>query len=228
MPHKIIIAIDGHSACGKSTLAKDLARELNYLYVDSGAMYRATTFFFIENNIDIKQEAAMITALNEMNLTLQTGNDGTSAIFLNDDQLTDQLRTSRVNSKVSEISALKPVRSHLVKIQQHLGKRRGIVMDGRDIGSVVFPDAELKIFLTASLEVRVQRRFLEAKRKGLETSIADVTLNLQHRDHIDSTREESPLTQTPDAVVIDNTNLTRVEQLAMVAALANLRIHLAE
>jgi cytidylate kinase len=101
-------------------------------------------------------------------------------------------------------------------------------MDGRDIGSVVFPDAELKIFLTASLEVRVQRRFLEAKRKGLETSIADVTLNLQHRDHIDSTREESPLTQTPDAVVIDNTNLTRVEQLAMVAALANLRIHLAE
>ena len=225
MSDRIIIAIDGHSACGKSTLAKDLAREFKYLYVDSGAMYRATAFYFIQNGIDVSDEVGMLSALTEMKLTLHSNYDGESKIFLDHQQLTDQLRTSVVNARVSEISAIKRVRTHLVSIQQQIGQKRGIVMDGRDIGSVVFPDAELKIFLTASLEVRVQRRFLEAKKKDLDMSLSDITTNLRHRDHIDSTREESPLTQTRDAVVIDNTNLTQAEQLAMVVALARLRMH---
>ncbi|MCB0689335.1 MAG: (d)CMP kinase [Saprospiraceae bacterium] len=224
MAKRIIVAIDGHSACGKSTLAKDLAERLHYLYVDSGAMYRAATFNFLSEKIDLTDDQAVLSALNHMGLSLRIDAQGQSGVYLAERRLVDQLRTPEVNNLVSEVSARPEVRSFLVAMQQQIGKQRGVVMDGRDIGSVVFPDAEVKIFLTASIDVRVQRRYLEAHSKGLKMSHEEVRENLLHRDHIDSTRSTSPLIKTSDAVVIDNSNLTRKEQLAMVEALACLRM----
>jgi CMP/dCMP kinase len=224
MPNRIIIAIDGHSACGKSTLAKDLAQALNYLYVDSGAMYRATTYYFIENNVQLQDPLSVEQALTRMPLLLAINPDGASGLYLGQEYLTNQIRSLEVNARVSQVSAIGMVRKAMVKIQQEVGKNRGIVMDGRDIGSVVFPNAELKIFLTASLAVRADRRLKEVQEKALQMTHQDIEKNLRQRDYIDSTRTESPLIQTDDAVVIDNTNLTREEQLAMVLALARLRM----
>lgn len=224
MSSKIIIAIDGHSACGKSTLANDLAHSLNYLYVDSGSMYRATTYYFILNKVDVNNMMAVENALLQMPLDLRIISEDESGLFMANEYLSKQLRTTAINSKVSEISSIRLVRKKMVEIQQKIGIKKGIVMDGRDIGSVVFPQAELKIFLTASLAVRIQRRYDEAQLKGFGMTKAEVEQNLKHRDHIDSTRSESPLIQTTDAVVIDNTNLSREEQLAMILALARLRM----
>ena len=223
MAKRIIIAIDGHSACGKSTLAKDLARLLEYHYVDSGALYRATTHFFLAHGVDPADAQAVEKALSEMDLDLRLDDHGNSQLYLGEMLLDEQLRTAPVNKMVSEVAALLSVRQHLLHMQQNMGLQRGVVMDGRDIGSVVFADAELKIFLTASIEIRAQRRFAEVTAKGIKMSLQDIKENLKHRDHLDSTRAESPLVQTADAVVIDNSNLTRQEQLAMILALAKIR-----
>ncbi|MDH3650732.1 MAG: (d)CMP kinase [Saprospiraceae bacterium] len=219
----IIIAIDGLSACGKSTLAKDLANQLNYLHIDSGAMYRATTYFFLINKVDLDQPKQIEKALQDITLTFKTTKHKTSLI-LNGKLLEDQLRTQQVDELVSKVAAISAVRKKMVKIQQAMGQDKWLIMDGRDIGTVVFPNATLKIFLTASLEVRTQRRLQEISgRKNIPTE-SDVRDNLVIRDKIDSTRSDSPLVQAPDSVVIDNSNLTRIEQLVMSHALAKKRI----
>ena len=220
----IIIAIDGFSACGKSTLAQDLARSLGYRHIDSGAMYRATTFFFQQEHVDINDLVSVKRALDKMDLSLRQDESGQSSLFLGEIQLDEELRTKKVSQYVSEVAAIPIIRDLLVKKQQALGASKGIIMDGRDIGSVVFPNASLKIFLTASLAVRIARRFAEVTDKGLRMTQEEVTQNLKHRDHIDSTRSTSPLIQVADAVVIDNTNLTREEQIEMILALARIRM----
>ena len=224
MAQDIIIAIDGHSACGKSTLAKDLAKEIGYRHIDSGAMYRAVTLHFITQKVDIKNLLEIEKAVQTLDLSLKVTKEGKTDIYLNQHPVDQALRSSLVNGLVSEISTLVPVRKKLVHLQQQLGRHQGIVMDGRDIGSVVFPNAVLKIFLTATLEKRVQRRLSEMLQKQMTITSIEVEDNLKHRDMVDSTRAESPLLQTKDAVVIDNTNLSRQEQLAMVLALAKIRI----
>lgn len=225
MTKRITIAIDGHSACGKSTLARDLAASLNYLHVDSGAMYRATTYFFILNDINPADQIAVLQALDEMNLDMRIDPDGKSTLYFGELQLTEELRSIEVNQKVSEVAAIREVRERLVHIQQKIGSSdQGVVMDGRDIGSVVFPQAELKLFVTASLAVRVERRYKEMLEKSIQMSYEEIKKNLQYRDHIDSTRDVGPLIQTIDAIVLDNSNLTREEQLAMIIALAKIRM----
>jgi len=218
----ITIAIDGFSSCGKSTLARDVAAALNYIYVDSGAMYRATTLHFLREAIDIKSPDAVEASLRRLNLGFQ--NEGThQRVLLGGHVVEDELRTMKVSELVSPVATLSSVRRELVAQQQRVGARGGIVMDGRDIGTVVFPHAELKLFVTASQAERVRRRTHELTQRGHAISTADVAKNLASRDHIDSTRADSPLTQSDDAVVIDNTNLTRAEQAAMATALARER-----
>jgi len=212
--HKIIIAIDGYSSCGKSTLAKQLAQKLGYNYIDSGAMYRAITLYFIRNNVDIKDANEILAALANIHLSFEVNeNTGESEIHLNDEDVERLIRELLVADKVSEVAAIKEVRSFAVGQQKKMGKKKGIVMDGRDIGTTVFPDAELKIFLTADPGVRVQRRFEEMYLTNPEVSLEEVRHNLELRDYIDTSRKESPLKQADDAVVLDNTNLTREEQL---------------
>lgn len=220
---KIIIAIDGHSSCGKSTLANDLSEHFGYLYISSGAMYRAVTLYFLENNVDIKDAAAVETALEKIEIHFEI-HDGVTLTFLNGKNVEDEIRAMPVSNFVSPVSTISAVRRAMVFQQQELGKTKGIVMDGRDIGTVVFRDAELKIFLTADIQTRAQRRYDEMEKKGLNVSFEEVQSNLTHRDHIDSTREDSPLMKAKDAVVIDNSNLTKTEQLAMIISLVNLRI----
>ena len=212
MNTKITIAIDGHSACGKSTLAKDLAKELNYIYIDSGAMYRAVTLFLLQNNIPISSEYITPEILQKIHITFQQVNKKNHT-FLNGTDVEDAIRSMEVSNVVSEVAAISAIRRFLVKQQQLLGEVKGIVMDGRDIGTVVFPDAELKLFMTASTEVRAQRRLKELTEKGKNTTLEQVKANLQHRDHIDSTREDSPLRKAEDAIVLDNSNLTPKEQI---------------
>lgn len=219
----ITIAIDGFSSCGKSTLAKDLAARLNYGYVDSGAMYRAVTLYFIRRGISITDHDAIYRALRRIHIEFKYVNNQNTT-FLNGENVESQIRQMRVSNLVSPVAAIPEVRDELVRLQRELGKNKGIVMDGRDIGTVVFPDARLKIFLTASLKVRVQRRFLELQTKGVKVTLTEVERNLTERDKIDSTRSKSPLTQAKDAVLIDNSNLTRLEQLEMVTALAKFRM----
>ncbi len=209
---KIIVAIDGYSSCGKSTLAKALAKLLGYTYLDSGAMYRAATLFFLRNGTDIQDEAAVVKALEGIHIRFILNPNGNRTI-LNEEDVENEIRSMEVSRMVSEVSAISPVRRAMVRQQQAMGKAKGIVMDGRDIGTVVFPDAELKIFLTARQDVRVQRRFQELRAKGIEISLEEVEENLVHRDLIDSTREDSPLTQATDAIVLDNSDLTPDEQL---------------
>ncbi|NND31515.1 MAG: (d)CMP kinase [Saprospiraceae bacterium] len=220
---KIVVAIDGHSGCGKSTLARDLAREIGFRHIDSGSMYRAVTFYFLENKINAKNQSELSDAISSLDLSMQINPDGTTALYLGEQLMTTQLRTAAVNESVSEIASIPAIRSHLVAIQQGLGQHGGVVMDGRDIGSVVFPGAQLKIFLTASLLKRVERRRLELERNEINISADEIRKNLKHRDHVDSTRKVSPLLQMEDAVLIDNTNLSRQEQLAMVVALVKVR-----
>lgn len=213
--NNFIIAIDGFSSCGKSTVAKAVARKLQFVFIDSGAMYRAVTLYFLRHAIDIKNTDAVKAALANIQIDFVPNFDSVH-ILLNEEDVSDEIRTMHVSDHVSEVSAIKEVRHAMVKQQQQLGRRRNIVMDGRDIGTTVFPDANLKIFMTASPEVRAHRRFAELSAKGEQVSMDDVRQNLAHRDHIDSTREESPLRQAEDAIVLDNSHLTQEQQLQMV------------
>ena len=213
---KITIAIDGYSSCGKSTMAKDLAREIGYIYIDSGAMYRAVTLyslqkgFFSEKGIDTE---ALKTAMPDIHISFRLNPETQRPMtFLNDTNVEDAIRSMEVSSHVSPIAALGFVREALVKQQQEMGKAKGIVMDGRDIGTVVFPDAELKIFVTATPEIRAQRRYDELKAKGQEASFDEILENVKQRDYIDQNREVSPLRKAEDALLLDNTDLSIEEQ----------------
>jgi len=208
---KIVIAIDGLSACGKSTLAKDLAKRLDYIYVDSGAMYRAVTLYSIEQNISLEE---LPSKLQEINITFEVKNDS-QAVLLNGKDVTLDIRSKGVNELVSPVAAISEVRSFLVAQQKQYGKQKAIVMDGRDIGTVVFPDAEMKFFISADLDVRTDRRTSELAEIGKTMSREEIQANLKTRDHIDSTRADSPLKKAEDAVEIDNSDLTKVEQLEL-------------
>lgn len=222
---KITIAIDGHSSCGKSTMAKDLARELEYVYVDTGAMYRAVTLYCIQNGL-IDGEKVDVEALrghmDNVKISFQFNQEtGRPDTYLNGVRVEDTIRTMEVSSKVSYIAVIDFVRSAMVAQQQEMGKDGGIVMDGRDIGTTVFPNAELKIFVTASAEVRAQRRYDELTAKGEKCNYEEILKNVQERDYIDSHREVSPLRQADDAVVLDNSNMTIPEQKAWLITKAN-------
>lgn len=214
---KITIAIDGFSSCGKSTMAKDLAREIGYIYVDTGAMYRSVTLYALrhgmfrgDGSIDT---GALEAAMPEIRITFKLNKEtGRPDTYLNDELVEKDIRTMEVSSKVSPIAALPFVRKALVEQQQMMGREKGIVMDGRDIGTAVFPDAELKVFVTASAEVRAQRRYDELKAKGMEADYASILKNVEERDYIDSHREVSPLRKADDAIELDNSHMTIAEQ----------------
>jgi|SRR5690606_6310843 cytidylate kinase len=210
-----IIAIDGFSSCGKSTVAKAIAKKLNFVFVDSGSMYRAVTLYILRNNVDLEDNEAINKALENIHIDFIPNTEKTQ-ILLNGEDISDEIRQMEVSEKVSEVSAIKEVRRAMVAKQQQLGARRDIVMDGRDIGTTVFPDADLKIFMTADPLVRANRRYAELTSKGEQVSLEEIIENLAHRDHIDSTREESPLRQAEDAIVLDNSNLTQDQQLEFV------------
>jgi cytidylate kinase len=222
---KITIAIDGFSSTGKSTLAKQLAKELEYVYVDTGAMYRAVALFTMQNQFigaDFFDKKALIQSLPKIQLEFKFNADlGFAEMYLNDENVEKQIRTIEVSNYVSKVAEVSEVRSKLVEQQQEMGKNKAIVMDGRDIGTVVFPDAELKIFMTASAETRAQRRFDELQQKGDNVSYEDVLKNVVERDYIDTHREDSPLVIADDAIEIDNSYLTREEQFAAVLELIN-------
>lgn len=210
---KIIITIDGWSSCGKSTLAKQLAKALGYVYVDSGAMYRAITLYFLRNHIDWTDLSSVKHALKEISLEfIYNPHSQQSEIYLNEENVEYVIRDLVVAEKVSEVAAIREVRQFAVAQQQKLAKGKGVVMDGRDIGTVVFPNAELKIFMTADNTVRVERRFKELYEKNPNVTIDEVKANLEMRDYIDSHREVSPLRQAEDAILLDNTNITEKEQ----------------
>lgn len=214
---KIIVAIDGFSSCGKSTMAKDLAREVGYIYVDTGAMYRAVTLFAMRNDVfDANEnidEARLKALLPDVKLTFQLNNETKlPEVCLNGENVERYIRTLEVSQHVSPIAALPFVREKLVEQQQAMGNEKGIVMDGRDIGTVVFPNAELKIFVTASAEIRAQRRFKELEAKGMPADFDEILQNVEQRDYIDTHRETSPLRQADDALVLDNSHLTIAEQ----------------
>ena len=220
---KITIAIDGYSSCGKSTMAKDLAREIGYIYVDTGAMYRSVTLFAMRNNLfnedgSIKTDE-LKSRMNEINISFKLNSEtGRPDTYLNGELVEKEIRSMDVSERVSKIAALPFVREALVAQQQAMGKEKGIIMDGRDIGTVVFPDAELKIFVTASAEVRAQRRYDELKAKGMPADFDDILKNVKERDYIDSHRETSPLRKADDALELDNSNMTREEQKAWLMA----------
>ena len=219
MEKKITIAIDGFSSCGKSTMAKDLARELGYIYVDTGAMYRCVTLFALRSSLfDSNGEidaAVLQKAMEEgkvnVSFSLNT-NTGRPDACLNGEVVENEIRSMEVSSRVSKVAALPFVRSAMVEQQQAMGKDKGIVMDGRDIGTTVFPDAELKIFVTASARVRAQRRYDELQAKGMSADFDDILKNVEERDYIDSHREVSPLRKAPDAIELDNSTMTIAEQ----------------
>lgn len=222
--NKITIAIDGHSSTGKSTAAKELAKALNYIYVDTGAMYRAVTYYALKNNFfknNNLNEKELIQSLNEINISFQYDQEAEkSMVLLNGENVEAFIRQMDVSQKVSHIAKVPEVREKLVKIQQKMGEEGGLVMDGRDIGSVVFPDAELKIFMTASADERAKRRFAELKASHLELDFNEVLKNVKERDLIDSSRKTSPLVQTKDAIKLDNTKLTKQEQSRVLLDLA--------
>jgi cytidylate kinase len=223
---KIIITIDGWSACGKSTLAKQLAKELGYIYVDSGAIYRAITLYFLRNHVDWTDRKEVKKALTEISVSFSYNQKTeVSEIYLNDENVEYVIRDLVVAEKVSEVAAIKEVREYAVAQQQEMGKKKGIVMDGRDIGTVVFPKAELKIFMTADNAVRVERRFKELYEKNPNITIEEVKTNLELRDYIDSHREISPLKKAGDAILLDNTQLTEREQLQKALKWAGEHIH---
>ena len=212
---KITIAIDGHSSCGKSTMAKDLAREVGYVYVDTGAMYRSVTLYALRHGLFDADGSIKTDRLEALMPDIRIDQrlvDGRTVTFLNGEDVERDIRTLEVSSHVSPIAALPFVRSALVAQQQRMGREGGIVMDGRDIGTVVFPHAELKIFVTASAEVRAQRRYDELKAKGMEADYQDILKNVEERDYIDSHREVSPLRRADDALLLDNSHMTISEQ----------------
>jgi len=209
-----IVTIDGWSACGKSTLAKQLAKKLGYVYIDSGAMYRAITLYFLRNHIDWTDTKEVVEALNNIHIDFHFNEKSQqSEIFLNDENIEYLIRDLVIADKVSDVAAIREVRTFAVAQQQKMGKKKGIVMDGRDIGTTVFPDAEIKFFMTADSAVRVERRFKDLFEKNPNISIEEVKANLEMRDYIDSNREVSPLRKADDAIILDNTNLTMEEQL---------------
>ncbi len=221
----IIITLDGYSSCGKSTLARQLAHELNYVFIDSGAMYRAITLYFLRHHVDWNKGNEVIAALKEITLDFQYNEQtGQSDMFLNDEDVEPLIRDMLVSEHVSEVSAIKEVREFAVAQQQKMGEKKRIVMDGRDIGTTVFPDAELKIFVTADPAIRVERRFKELYAKNPGITIDEVQTNLEMRDYIDSNREFSPLRKADDAIVLDNSNLTREEQLSKALQLVKSRM----
>ena len=222
---KITIAIDGHSSCGKSTMAKDLAREVGYVYVDTGAMYRSVTLYALHHGIfkevrgegqevrDVIDEEALRQQMPNIQISFKfNAETGRPDTYLNGELVEDKIRTMEVSNHVSPIATLGFVREAMVAQQQQMGKDKGVVMDGRDIGTVVFPDAELKIFVTASAEVRAQRRYDELKGKGMEANFDEILKNVQERDYIDSHREVSPLKKADDAIELDNSHMTIPEQ----------------
>jgi len=225
MEKKIIIAIDGWSSCGKSTLAKQLAKELGYIYIDSGAMYRAMTLYFLRNHIDWTNDQEVKEAIENITLEfLPNPQTGESEIYLNGENVEYVIRDLVVAEKVSDVASIGFVRTFAVAQQQKMGADKGIVMDGRDIGTTVFPNAELKIFMTADNMVRVERRFKEMFAKNPNTSIEEVKTSLEMRDYIDSHREISPLQKAADAIVLDNTNLLPIEQFEQALALVKQKI----
>jgi len=214
MTKKIIITIDGFSSCGKSTLARQLAGELNYVFIDSGAMYRAITLYFLRNHIDWKNNKEVHKALENINLEFFLNPvTGKSDMYLNDENAAVLIRDMLVTENVSDVSTIKKVREFAVAQQRKMGENKGIVMDGRDIGTTVFPNAELKIFMTADTAIRVERRFKEMFEKNPTITIEEVKNNLEMRDYIDSNREVSPLRKAGDALVLDNSKLTMQQQL---------------
>ncbi len=222
MAQKIIITIDGWSSCGKSTLAKQLAKQLSYAYIDSGAMYRTVTLYFLRNHIDWTDDMEVKNALSEINLYFEPNvKTGESEIFLNDENVEYLIRDLIIADKVSDIAAIPAVRTFAVSQQQLMGAKKGIVMDGRDIGTTVFPHAELKFFMTADITVRVERRFKEMFEKNPNVILEEVMHNLEMRDYIDSHREVSPLKKAGDAIVLDNTNIGMEEQLEMALKFVN-------
>lgn len=225
MNKKIIITIDGFSSCGKSTLARQLAGELNYVFIDSGAMYRAITLYFLRNHINWKNKKEVLKALENINLEfLLNPITGNSDMYLNDENAAVLIRDMLVTENVSDVSTIKEVREFAVAQQQKMGENKGIVMDGRDIGTTVFPDAELKIFMTADTAIRVERRFKEMFEKNPAITIEEVKNNLEMRDYIDSNREVSPLRKASDALILDNSNLTMQEQLKIALKWAKERL----
>lgn len=212
----IIIAIDGYSSCGKSTVAKALANKLHYVYVDSGAMYRAVTLYFLRNNIDLEDDSKISEALENIHIDFHKEH-GVTKVLLNDEDVSEEIRQMPVSENVSAVSAIKAVRKAMVKQQQKMGARKNVVMDGRDIGTAVFPHAQVKIFMTADPKVRAERRYLELKNKGENITLEEVFENIAHRDYQDTTRKESPLIRAEDAVILDNTDMTEDEQLAFVS-----------
>lgn len=214
---KIIIAIDGFSSCGKSTLAKDLAKKLHYRYMDSGAMYRAVTYYLMTHKIDYTEIEKVKEALQHIHIDFHFNKETkNSDTYLNDVNVEEKIRGMDVSQHVSNVSTIKEVRQAMVAQQKKMGKQKAIVMDGRDIGTAVFPDADLKLFMTANHEIRAQRRFKELQAKGEDVTMDEVIQNLAERDHIDSTRKESPLMQAEDAIVLDNSHLTKEAQMDFV------------
>ena len=214
--NKKIITIDGWSACGKSTLAKQLAKQLGYVYIDSGAMYRAITLYFMRNHINLSQTSEVLSALNNINIDFRFNPDSLqSDIYLNGENIEPLIRDLSIAAKVSDVAAIGEVRTFAVAQQQKMGENKGIVMDGRDIGTTVFPNAEIKLFMTADSDVRVVRRLKELIVKNPLITLDEVKQNLENRDYLDSTRAISPLRKAEDAIVLDNTDLTMDEQLAI-------------
>lgn len=213
-----IIAIDGYSSCGKSTLAQALAKKLHLIYVDSGAMYRAITLYFLRNNINIDDHAHVIEALDhDIHITFEKGPDRL-IVLLNHEDVSEEIRKMYISERVSPVSAIHEVRTKMVRLQQRLGRSKNIVMDGRDIGTIVFPHAQLKLFMTADPEIRAMRRFKELEAKKMDVSFDDILENLNQRDHQDTTRSESPLIKADDALILDNSFLNQEQQLDFVLA----------
>lgn len=212
----IIIAIDGHSSCGKSTLAKEIAKQLNYIYLDTGAMYRAATYYFMQENLianNLLITNNLEAHLQNINIHFEKKSDGSIHTLLNQKNVENEIRTMDVSNLVSEVSKHAPVRKKMVSLQQAMGEKKGLILDGRDIGTVVFPQAEVKLFLTADAKIRAQRRYDEIIAKGDTVEFDEVFNNIKTRDFQDENREESPLRKADDALVIDNSNLNREEQL---------------
>lgn len=225
LTQKINIALDGYAGCGKSTTAKQVAAALGYLFIDTGSMYRAFTLFLQRNDIPYTDVAAVTRALPDASIAFRIGPMGQRITTLNGADVEHEIRSIEVSRDVSEVATIAEVRHHLVAQQQAMGRNKGLVMDGRDIGTVVFPDAELKVFMTASLEARVQRRVAELAQLGLPVDEDDIRRNLLHRDEIDTTRVESPLRRAPDARLLDTTYLQIPDQVAQVLAWANELVH---
>jgi len=212
MSKNIVVAIDGYSSCGKSTLAKALAKKLHFIYVDSGAMYRAVTLYFLRNNVDQGDISQVAEALKNIHLNFHS-RDYETHITLNDEEVSEEIRQMPVSDNVSAVSAIHDVRVEMVKQQQRMGKSKNIVMDGRDIGTAVFPHADVKIFMTADPKVRAERRYKEMIGKNPNITLEEVFKNIANRDYQDTTRKESPLVRADDAIILDNTNLTPQQQL---------------